>query len=421
MLKIEKQAKQISITEVKESNYKGQFVVEPLYRGYGNTLGNALRRVLLSSIPGAAIKGMRIEGVMSEFTVMDGVKEAVTEIILNVKEIVVKAESSGERRMTLSVKGPKVVKAADIVADIGLEIVNPEQVICTVTTDRTLDMEFLVDTGEGFVVSEEIDKKDWPVDYIAVDAIYTPIRKVSYEIQDTMFGRITDFDKLTLNVETDGSIEIRDALSYAVELLKLHLDPFLEIGNKMENLRDEIEEIIEEPIDIQVIDDKSHDMKIEELDLTVRSFNCLKKAGIEDVSQLASLSLNELLKIKNELNDLIDRDSEAYNTVMAAYKLPKETDEEKAARSAEIQKSLKYAIQTPYDIVVLSGKAISLLGEILANGNQNAITDIGVGTMLLMVGLEGGILNVKVNLSSIKDAEYVEKITKEIYDIKATA
>ena len=281
MLKIEKQAKAIKITEVKESNYKSQFIVEPLYRGYGNTLGNALRRVLLSSIPGAAIK------------------EAVTEIILNVKEIVVKAESSGERRMTLSIKGPKVVKAADIVADIGLEIVNPEQIICTVTTDRTLDMEFIVDTGEGFVVSEEIDKKDWPVDYIAVDAIYTPIRKVSYEIQDTMFGRMTDFDKLTLNVETDGSIEIRDAISYAVELLRLHLDPFLEIGNKMENLRDDIEEMIEEPMDIQVIDDKSHDMKIEELDLTVRSFNCLKKAGIEEVSQLASLSLNELLKIKN--------------------------------------------------------------------------------------------------------------------------
>ena len=132
-----------------------------------------------------------------------------------------------------------------------------------------------------------------------IDAIYTPIRKVSYEIQDTMFGRMTDFDKLTLNVETDGSIEIRDAISYAVELLKLHLDPFLEIGNKMENLRDDIEEMVDEPMDIQVIDDKSHDMKIEELDLTVRSFNCLKKAGIEEVSQLASLSLNELLKIKN--------------------------------------------------------------------------------------------------------------------------
>ena len=141
----------------------------------------------------------------------------------------------------------------------------------------------------------------------------------------------------------------------------------------------------------------------------------------DDVKAKFVANFDELLKIKNELNDLIDRDSEAYNTVMAAYKLPKETDEEKAARNTEIQKSLKYAIQTPYDIVVLSGKAISLLGEILANGNQNAITDIGVGTMLLMVGLEGGILNVKVNLTSIEDAAYVEKITKEIYNIKAVA
>ncbi len=141
----------------------------------------------------------------------------------------------------------------------------------------------------------------------------------------------------------------------------------------------------------------------------------------DDVKAKFVANFDELLKIKNELNDLIDRDSEAYNTVMAAYKLPKETDEEKVARNTEIQKSLKYAIQTPYDIVVLSGKAISLLGEILANGNQNAITDIGVGTMLLMVGLEGGILNVKVNLTSIEDAAYVEKITKEIYEIKAVA
>lgn len=299
MLKIEKQTKAINITEVRESDFKGQFIVEPLYRGYGHTLGNALRRVLLSSIPGTAIKGIRIDGVLSEFSVIEGVKEAVTEIILNIKEIVVKAESSGERKMTLSVKGPKVVTASDIIPDIGLEIVNPDQIICTITTDKSLDIEFLVNTGTGFVVSEEIDKKDWAVDYIAIDAIYTPIRKVSYEIQDTMFGQMTDFDKLTLNVETDGSIEIRDAISYAVELLKLHLDPFLEIGNRMQNLREEIEEEVEEPISAQVIDDKSHDMKIEELDLTVRSFNCLKKAGIEDVSQLASLSMAELLKIKN--------------------------------------------------------------------------------------------------------------------------
>ena len=298
MLKIEKHARGINITEVKESEFKGQYIVEPLYRGYGHTVGNALRRVLLSSIPGAAIKGIRIDGVLSEFSVMDGVKEAVTEIILNIKEVVVKAETTGERRMTLSVKGLKVVTAADIIPDVGTEIVNPEQVICTITTDRELDMEFLVDTGEGFVVSEEIEKKDWPVDYIAIDAIYTPIRKVSYSIQDTMVGRMTDFDKLTLDVETDGSIEIRDALSYAVELLKLHFDPFLELGNKMENLRAEAEEEEETSVS-HAKDDNILNTKIEELDLTVRSFNCLKKAGIEEVSQLAKLSLNELLKIKN--------------------------------------------------------------------------------------------------------------------------
>ncbi|MDU1911731.1 DNA-directed RNA polymerase subunit alpha [Fusobacterium sp.] len=298
MLKIEKHARGINITEVKESEFKGQYIVEPLYRGYGHTVGNALRRVLLSSIPGAAIKGVRIEGVLSEFSVMDGIKEAVTEIILNIKEIVVKAESTGERKMTLSVKGPKIVTAADIIPDIGIEIVNPEQVICTVTTDRELDMEFLVDTGEGFVVSEEIERKDWAVDYIAVDAIYTPIRKVSYSVQDTMVGRMTDFDKLTLDIEIDGSIEIRDALSYAVELLKLHFDPFLELGNKMENLRAEAEEEEENPVS-HAKDDNILNTKIEELDLTVRSFNCLKKAGIEEVSQLAKLSLNELLKIKN--------------------------------------------------------------------------------------------------------------------------
>lgn len=298
MLKIEKHARGIHITEVRESEFKGQFVVEPLYRGYGHTLGNALRRVLLSSIPGAAIKGIRIEGVLSEFSVMDGVKEAVTEIILNVKEIVVKSETAGERKMTLSVKGPKVVTAADIIPDIGLEIINPNQEICTITTDRELDIEFLVDTGEGFVVSEEIEKDGWSVDYIAVDAIYTPIRKVSYDIQDTMVGRMTDFDKLTLSVETDGSIEIRDALSYAVELLKLHLDPFLEIGNKMENLRVEVEEEVENQSS-SMKDDINLNIKIEELDLTVRSFNCLKKAGIEEVGQLSKLSMNELLKIKN--------------------------------------------------------------------------------------------------------------------------
>ncbi len=298
MLKIEKHARGINISEVKENEFKGQYIIEPLYRGYGNTIGNALRRVLLSSIPGAAIKGVKIEGVSSEFSIMEGVKEPVTDIILNIKEIVVKTESVGERKMTLSVKGPKIVKAADIIPDIGLEIVNPEQVICTITTDREVEMEFLVDVGEGFIVSEDIDKKDWPVGYIAVDAIYTPIRKVSYSVEATMVGRMTDFDKLIINIETDGSVAIRDTVSYAVELLKLYLNPFLDLGNRMEYLRDEVEEE-EEEIEKQEKDGNILETKIEELDLTVRSFNCLKKAGIEEVGQLARLSMNDLLKIKN--------------------------------------------------------------------------------------------------------------------------
>lgn len=298
MLKIEKHARSINITEVKDNDFNGQYVVEPLYRGYGHTLGNALRRVLLSSIPGAAIKGARIETVLNEFSTMEGVKESVTDIILNIKEVVVATETPGEKRMTLSVKGPRVITAADIIPDAEIKIVNPEQVICTVTNDREVNMEFLVDTGESFVVADEIEKKDWPVDYIAVDAIYTPIKKVSYSVEDTMVGRMTDFDKLTLNIETDGSVVIRDAVSYAVELLKYHLDPFLEIGNRMDNLREDLEE--------EELEDEGQEqgedvlaLKIEELDLTVRSFNCLKKAGIEEVGQLARLSLNELLKIKN--------------------------------------------------------------------------------------------------------------------------
>ena len=161
MLKIEKLARNINITEEKTSEFSGKYVVEPLYRGYGNTIGNALRRVLLSSIPGAAIKGVRIDGVLNEFSTMEGVKEAVTDIVLNVKEIIVKADEPGEKKMTLSIEGPRVVTAADIIPDAGIEVINPDHVICTVTTNRQVDMEFIVDTGEGFVVADEIDNTDW--------------------------------------------------------------------------------------------------------------------------------------------------------------------------------------------------------------------------------------------------------------------
>ena len=308
MLKIEKIAKSIKLKEDKTDDFHAIYTLEPLYRGYGATIGNALRRVLLSSIPGSAIKGVKIDGVLNEFSTLEGVKEAVTDIILNIKEIVVESDEPGEKKMTLSVKGPKEIRAKDIRLEPGLKIVNPEQIIATVTTKRDMNMEFLIDSGEGFVVSEEIETENWPIGYIAVDAIYTPIKKVSYLVEDTMVGRATDYDKLILDVTTDGSIEIRDALSYAVELITFHLNPFTNIGNSMEKFRSEDE--IEASIEI-ISENNMDDMKIEELDFTVRSYNCLKKAGVNTIVDLGKMTYAELLKIKNlgrkSLNEIIDK------------------------------------------------------------------------------------------------------------------
>jgi DNA-directed RNA polymerase, alpha subunit len=210
--------------------------------------------------------------------------------------------------MTLSVKGPKVITAADIKTEPGVKIINPDQVIATVTTDREVDMEFLVDSGEGFVVSDEIDTEGWPIGYLAVDAIYTPIRKVNYTVEDTMVGRVTNYDKLELEVTTDGSIEIHDALSYAVDLLTAHIKPFTNIGNSMNKFRGSEDETTETNTEVE---NNIEDMKIEELDFTVRSYNCLKKANINTISDLTSMSYVELLKIKNlgrkSLNEIIDK------------------------------------------------------------------------------------------------------------------
>ena len=308
MLNIEKIAKNIKLTEEKEGRHSAKYILEPLYRGYGNTIGNALRRILLSSIPGSAIKGLRIDGVLNEFSTIPGVKEAVTDIILNVKEIVVELDEPGEKKMFLSVKGPKVITAADIKVEAGIKIINPEQVIATVTTDKEIIMEFLVDSGEWFVVSDEIDTEGWPIGYLAVDAIYTPIKKVNYRVEDTMVGRVTNYDKLVLEISTDGSIEIQDALSYAVELLKIHVNPFTNIGNNMSKFRGNEDEATTMNAETE---NNIEDMKIEELDFTVRSYNCLKKAGVNTISDLTSMSYIELLKIKNlgrkSLNEIIDK------------------------------------------------------------------------------------------------------------------
>ena len=308
MLNIEKIAKNIKLTEEKINQYSAIYTLEPLYRGYGNTIGNALRRILLSSIPGSAIKGIRIDGVLNEFTTLEGVKEAVTDIILNVKEIVIELDEPGERKMTLNVKGPKVVTAADIKPEMGINIINPDQVIATVTTDRELKIDFLVDSGEGFVVSDEISKIGWEFDFLAVDAIYTPIKKVNYTVKDTMVGRVTNFDKLILEIETDGSVEIHDALSYAVELLQTHVKPFTNIGNAMSKYRSDIEDEIVNYTDSSTT---YSDLKIDELQLSVRASNGLKRAKITTIGDLTKLSLSELEKIKNlgkvSLNEIIEK------------------------------------------------------------------------------------------------------------------
>lgn len=312
MLEIEKIIQNIKVTEEKEGLYKSKYIVEPLYRGYGNTIGNALRRVLLSSTPGAAIKGIKIDGVLNEFSTISGIKEAITDVVLNIKEIVIKTDVPGENKLQLSIMGPKIVTGADIQNNSDVEVVNPDQVILTITEEKEVNIEFLIDTGFGFMVAEEIDTENWEVGYIAVDAIYTPIRKISYRVEDTMVGRITNFDKLTMEVETDGSIEIKDIMSYAVDILIKHLEPILEIGNKLENFR----ELSEADNEEEVADDKLKEkdiahIKMEELDLTVRSYNCLRKAGIETLGELSKLGIQDLLKIKNlgrkSLTEIIDK------------------------------------------------------------------------------------------------------------------
>ena len=211
--------------------------------------------------------------------------------------------------MSLSVKGPKVVTAADIKAEMGINIVNPDQVIATLTTDREFNMEFLVDSGEGFVVSDEISKEGWELNFLAVDAIYTPIKRVNYTVKDTMVGRVTNYDKLILEIETDGSVEIHDALSYAVELLMIHVKPFTNIGNSMAKYRGDADE---DEIIISSAEPNSYsDLKIEELQLSVRASNGLKRAKINTLGDLSKMSLAELEKVKNlgkvSLKEIIEK------------------------------------------------------------------------------------------------------------------
>ena len=270
----------------------GKFVVEPLERGFGTTLGNSLRRVLLSSLPGAAATSVKIDGVLHEFSTIEGVKEDVTEIILNLKELCVRLHSKEAKKVIIDARGECEVKAGDILPDSDVEIINPELHIAWLDKNAHLHMEIMLDQGRGYVSSEKNKRPGMSIGEIAVDSIYTPIEKVNFRVEDTRVGSSTDYDKLTLEIWTSGSIEPDEAVSRAAKILSDHLSLFT-------NLTEHV------PGDVVMVEkeedkkEKILEMTIEELDLSVRSYNCLKRAGINTVDELVQRNEEEMMKVRN--------------------------------------------------------------------------------------------------------------------------
>jgi DNA-directed RNA polymerase subunit alpha len=282
----------IEVAEISEDNRYGRFVVEPLERGYGTTLGNSLRRVLLSSLPGAAVTSVKIQDALHELSTIPGVVEDVPEIILNLKELALKLHSDTPKVMRLQVRGPGEIKAGDITTDPDIEILNPEQHIATLDEGGELVMEITVAKGRGYVPAERNKKPDDPIGVIPVDSIFSPVTRVNYLVENTRVGQRTDFDKLTLEVWTDGTIAPNEAVSLAAHILTEHLALFTGLTEAKNDT-----EILVEPKE----DNKSNvlDMTIEELDLSVRSYNCLKRAGINTVYQLTQKTEEDMMKVRN--------------------------------------------------------------------------------------------------------------------------
>ena len=272
-------------------NY-GKFVVEPLERGFGTTLGNSMRRVLLSSLPGVAATSIRIDGVLHEFSTIEGVKEDVTEIILNLKQLICKLHSEEPKKVIIDAIGPCEVKAGDILPDADVEIINPDLHLATIDANGRLHMEIVLDHGRGYVVSDRNKRPDMPIGEIAVDSIFTPITKVNFTVENTRVGQITDFDKLTLELWTDGSIEPQEAASLAAKILTEHLLLFINLTDHVQDV-----EILKEKDDKKK--EKILEMNIEDLDLSVRSYNCLKRAGINTVEELVQRDEDEMMKVRN--------------------------------------------------------------------------------------------------------------------------
>lgn len=281
-----------NITKVDENSNYGKFVIEPLERGYGTTLGNSLRRILLSSLPGAAVSSIQIDGVLHEFSTIDGVLEDVTQIILNIKKLALKMHGDGEKTAEINIEGPATVTAADIKTDADVDVLNPEQYICTVAEGAELHMRMTVKDGRGYVPAVQNKTDDMPIGVIAVDSIFTPISRVNYQVESARVGRRSDFDKLTLDVWTNGSINPREAIALAAKILTDHLAIFVNLTDDAKNT----EIMVEKEEDHK---EKMLEMTIEELDLSVRSYNCLKRAGINTVQELTNKTEAEMMKVRN--------------------------------------------------------------------------------------------------------------------------
>ncbi|MDD4199772.1 MAG: DNA-directed RNA polymerase subunit alpha [Eubacteriales bacterium] len=274
-----------------DPNY-GKFVVEPLERGYGTTLGNSLRRILLSSLPGVAVTSVKIDGILHEFSTIPGVKEDVTEIILNLKKLAVRLSGEDEKRVLINEVGPKEVTAADILADSDIEIFNPEMHIATLDENTTLVMEINLARGRGYVPAEMNKSDNMPISVIPTDSIYTPVRKCNFTVENTRVGHVTDYDKLILEIWTDGSVTPSEGVSIGAKIMQEHLNLFVEL----DDAGGVIEIMIEPTVNPSVV---ALNMTIEELELSVRSFNCLKRAAINTVEELTQKSEEEMMKVRN--------------------------------------------------------------------------------------------------------------------------
>ena len=285
----------IEIVEISDDNKYGKFVVEPLERGYGTTLGNSLRRIMLSSLPGTAVTHVKIKGVLHEFSSIPGVKEDVTEIVMNIKSLVIKNNSltNEPKQAYIDVAGDCVVRASDIHVDGDIEIFNPDLVIANLSgPDARLEMELTIGNGRGYVGSDKNKEADAPIDVIAIDSIYTPVERVNLTVQNTRVGQVTDYDKLTLDVFTNGAIAPDEAVSLAARVLVEHLNLFVDLSENAKSVDVMVESVTDEK-------EKVLEMNIDELELSVRSYNCLKRAGINTVEELINKTPEDMMKVRN--------------------------------------------------------------------------------------------------------------------------